>query len=152
MKRLQWAAVPFPSAVPGLNDVSYAPFDTLCIPKGSKHKKEAFEFIAYVNRQEVMEKLCNAHSKNSPLKKVSDDFLEHHKNPYIKVFEDLANSPNAYSLPQIPIMPEVGDELNNAVQSVALLEAEPEAALKQAQDRLQTKYDDFMQKQHARGH
>jgi maltose-binding protein MalE len=138
--------------VPGSKDVTYAPFDTLCIPKGCKHKKEAFEFIAYVNRQDVMEKLCNAHSKNSPLQKVSQDFLEHHKNPYIQVFEDLANSPNARAIPQIPIMPELGDELNNAVQSVALLEAEPEEALQKAQDRVQAKYDDFMQKQHARGH
>lgn len=152
LKRVQWVAAPFPSAVPGLKDVSYAPFDTLCIPKGSKHKKEAFEFIAYINRQDVMEKLCNAHSKNSPLRKVSKHFLEHHKNPYIQVFEDLANSPNARSLPQIPIMPELGDELNNAVQSVALLEAEPQEALQRAQDRVQAKYDDFMQKQHARGH
>jgi multiple sugar transport system substrate-binding protein len=152
LKRVQWVAAPFPSAAAGVNNITYAPFDTLCIPKGCKHKKEAFEFIAYVNRQDVMEKLCNAHSKNSPLRKVSPDFLEHHKNPYIQVFEDLANSPNARSLPQIPIMPEVGDELNNAAQSVALLESEPEAALQQAQERLQAKYDDFMQKQHARGH
>ena len=39
-----------------------------------------------------MEKLCKLHSKNSPLADVSQDFLEHHKNPYIKVFERLANS------------------------------------------------------------
>src|SRR5581483_7351964 len=84
--RAQWAAAPFPSAVPGLNDVTYATFDTLVIPRGAKHKREAFEFIAYVNEQKVMEKLCKMHSKNSPLTAVSDDFLEHNKNPYIDVF------------------------------------------------------------------
>jgi maltose-binding protein MalE len=135
-----------------VKDVCYAPYDTLVIPKGSKHKQEAFEFIAYVNRQDVMEKLCNAHSKNSPLQKVSQEFLEHHKNPYIKVFEDLANSPNAQTIPKLPIMPEVGDELTNVAQSVALLEAEPEDALRVAQDRLQASYDDFMAKQRARQH
>jgi len=149
-KRIQWAAAPFPSAVPGVNDACYAPFDTLVIPKGCKHIKEAFEFIAFINRQDVMEKLCNAHSKNSPLRKVSADFLEHHKNPYIDVFEKLAASPNAQSVPQIPIMPEVGDELNNAAQSIALLQAQPEDALREAQVRLQAKYDDFMQKRRAR--
>jgi multiple sugar transport system substrate-binding protein len=152
LARTQWAVAPFPTAVPGMKDACYAPYDTLVIPKGTKHKKEAFEFIAYINRQDVMEKLCNAHSKNSPLQKVSTEFLEHHKNPYIKVFEELANSPNAQTIPKIPIMPEVGDELTNVAQTVALLEAEPEDALQNAQDRLQAKYDDFMAKQRARTH
>jgi hypothetical protein len=46
----------------------------------------------------------------------------------------------------------VGDELTNVAQSVALLEAEPEDALRVAQDRLQASYDDFMAKQRARQH
>jgi ABC-type glycerol-3-phosphate transport system substrate-binding protein len=49
--RLHWAAAPFPSAVPGLTDVTICQFDTLCIPRGAKHPKEAFEFIAYVNQR-----------------------------------------------------------------------------------------------------
>jgi maltose-binding protein MalE len=150
LKRAQWAAAPFPSAVPGLENVAYAPFDILVIPKGAKHKREAFEFIAYVNRQDVIEKLCSMHCKNSPLSSVSQNFLEHHKNPYVKVFEDLANSPNARALPQIPIWREVADELGNAVQRMVLLEAEPIDALRDSQQRLQAKYDDFMGKQRAR--
>jgi multiple sugar transport system substrate-binding protein len=150
LARCDWAVAPFPSAVPGLKDVTYATFDTLVIPKGSKHKREAFEFIAYVNRQPVMEKLCNLHSKNSPLRKVSQDFLEHHKNPYIRVFEQLANSPNARAVLSIPIMPEVSDEMNNAVQRIALMETTPEVALRDAQVRLQAKYDRFKEKQVAR--
>jgi multiple sugar transport system substrate-binding protein len=148
--RCQWAAAPFPSAVPGLKDVTYASFDTLVIPKGAKHKREAFEFIAYVNRQPVMEKLCKMHSKNSPLTKVSDDFLQHNKNPFIDVFEKLASSPNARAVLQSPIMPEVGDEMNNAIQRIALLQATPEEAMKEAQDRVQKKYDLFMDKLRAR--
>jgi multiple sugar transport system substrate-binding protein len=148
--RCQWAAAPFPSAVPGLNDVTYATFDTLVIPRGAKHKREAFEFIAYVNEQKVMEKLCKMHSKNSPLAAVSQDFIEHNKNPYIDVFERLAASPNARAAPQLPIMPEVADEIDNAVQRIVLMEATPEQAMKQAQDRLQQMYDRFMEVQRAR--
>ena len=88
-----WGAAPFPSAVPGLKDVTYCGFDILVIPRGAKHKKEAFEFIAYVNRQDVIEKLNMLHCKNSPLAKVSDKFLSEHPNPYIDVFEKLAASP-----------------------------------------------------------
>ncbi len=151
LKRLQWAAAPFPSAVPGLKDVTVANFDTFVIPRGAKHPKEAFEFMAYVNRQDVMEKLCKMHSKNSPLAKVSRDFLEHHKNPYIQVFEDLANSPNAHSVPQIPIMPEVGTEMNQMIQTLVLhTDVEPLTALQNCQDVLQKKYDKFMEIQKAR--
>jgi multiple sugar transport system substrate-binding protein len=149
-KNYAWAVAPFPAAEPGMENVTYGTFDVLVIPRGAKHKKEAFTFIAYLNCQEVMEKLCKLHCKNSPLAAVSDDFLNHHPNPYIGVFEQLANSPNARGVPQIPILPEVMDELNNVSQQLTLLETDAATALRDAQDRLQAKYDNFMEKQQAR--
>jgi multiple sugar transport system substrate-binding protein len=151
LRNYQWAVAPFPSAVPGLRDVAYCGFDVLAIPRGSKHKKEAFEFIAYVNRQDVMEKLNKLQCKNSPLAKVSDDFLNHHPNPYIRIFERLARSPNARTAPQIPIMPEVVDELNALSQEISLLEVKPQPALAALQVRLQAEYDEFVREQLARG-
>ena len=126
LKNYEWAVAPFPSSVPGKTDIAYCGFDILSIPKLSKHKKEAFEFIAYVNRQDVIEKLNKMHCKNSPLAKVSDDFLNHHPNPYIRFFEALASGPNAQAPPQCPIMPEVADELAALSQQISLLEATPE--------------------------
>jgi multiple sugar transport system substrate-binding protein len=151
LRNYEWAVAPFPSAVPGLKDVAYCGFDVLAIPRGSKHKKEAFEFIAYVNRQDVMEKLNSLHCKGSPLAKVSDDFLNNHPNPYIRIFERLASGPNAQGPPQIPIMPEVVDELNALSQQVSLLEVSPEKALAELQVRLQAKYDEFARQQRVRG-
>jgi multiple sugar transport system substrate-binding protein len=148
--RMHWAVAPFPSAVPGMENVAFCGFDTLVIPRGAKHKREAFEFIAYVNRQEVMEKLCDMHSKNSPLRAVSQHFLQHSKNPYIDVFETLASSPNAHAVPQVPILPEVLDQLNNQIQSIVKLHVTPEAAMQFLQDHLQQRYDTFMEKQRAR--
>lgn len=138
-----WAVAPFPSAVPGLNDVTYCPFDTLMIPRGCKHIPEAFEFIAYVQRQDVMEKLCMAHCKGSPLAKVSWNFLHHHPNPYIGVFEKLASSPNAHTTMQCPIAQEAGAELTAIVQGVLALEVDPAPALARAQARLQARYEEF---------
>ena len=46
-----------------------------------------------------MEKLCLAKLQFSTLKKCSPEFFEHHPNPYIKVFLDLAKSPNATYAP-----------------------------------------------------
>jgi multiple sugar transport system substrate-binding protein len=144
-----WAAAPFPSAV-GQKLVSYAPFDTLAIPVGAKHPEQAFEFIAYVNRQDVMEKLCMMHCKNSPLAKVSQYFLTHHPNPYIRVFEELAWSPNAHTTMQCPIAFEAGQDLLALAQGVVTLQLDPVTALEKTQRRLQAEYNNFEAKQKIR--
>jgi multiple sugar transport system substrate-binding protein len=149
-RNYEWAVAPFPSAVPAVKDVAYCGFDVLAIPRESKHKKEAFEFIAYVNRQDVMEKLNKLHCKGSPLARVSDDFLNNHPNPYIRIFERLASSPNAQSVPQIPIMPEVVDDLNAFSQQISLLQVTPRQGLAELQVRLQAQYDEFARQQRAR--
>jgi multiple sugar transport system substrate-binding protein len=138
-----WAAAPFPSNVPGLKDVTYCLFDALMIPHGCKHISEAFEFIAFVNRQNEMEKLCMLHCKNSPLTKVSENFLKNHPNPYIGVFEELAASPNAHLTVQCPIAQEAGATLTAIIQGVLALEVDPKKALEEAQPLLQAKYDLF---------
>jgi ABC-type glycerol-3-phosphate transport system substrate-binding protein len=95
------------------------------IPKGAKHKDAAFEFIAYVNRQDVMEKICSLQCTNSPLAKVSQDFLTHHRNPYIGVFEELSSSPNARGPIPSPIGQEVGKDLQALAQGLAALTIDP---------------------------
>lgn len=143
----QWAVAPFPSAVPGLVEVAFCPFDALVIPRGSKHSREAFEFIAYVNRQDVMEKLVSLHCKNSPLAKVSEGFIRKHPNPYIDVFERLAASDNARTVPGMPIEPEVVSEVGSMAQDIILLHQTPVQALAKIQNRLTEKYDQFLQQQ-----
>lgn len=139
----EWAAAPFPSAEPGKPDVAFCGFDVLMIPAGARHKAEAFEFMAYVNRQEVMEKLCSLHSKNSPLRRVSAAFVRDHPNPYIGVFERLSGGANAVTVPRCPILPELGDEMNVVAQRVSLLKQTPHEALREAQQRLQAKLERF---------
>jgi multiple sugar transport system substrate-binding protein len=145
-----WAAAPFPSFDPALKDVTYCNADVLVIPRGAKHKQEAFEFIAFVNRQDEMEKLAMSHCKISPLSKVSQHFLDHHPNPFVRVFDALAASPNAHSTEPVPILPEVNDEMNNFVQRLALLEVTPQQGLREMQERLQQKYDDFLAERRTR--
>ncbi len=145
-----WVAIPFPSADPSLKDVTVCGFDALVIPKGCTHKEEAFEFIAFVNRQDEMEKLCSLHCKNSPLASVSDGFIKNHPNPYISVFERLSASPNAHGPIQCPIAPEVGAELTNMVQKIVLMQMTPADALAQTQKVLEQKYDEYLVKESAR--
>jgi multiple sugar transport system substrate-binding protein len=139
----QWGLAPFPSAVPGLNDVCYCNGDVLVIPRTAKHKKEAFEFVAYVNRQDVMEELCSVHCKTSPLSHVSEKFLANHANPYAREFQRLAASPNAHGTPPVPIIPEVMEEMKNFSEKLSLLKTTPEAGLAEVQERLQKKLDQF---------
>jgi multiple sugar transport system substrate-binding protein len=136
-----WAAAPFPSALPGVENVTICSVDTLVIPRGARHPDAAFEFMAYLARQDVMEKLCTLHCKSSPLREVSPDFLAHHPNPYISVFEAISASPNARFAPQTPMWEQLKKELDDATQSVSRLDAEPRAALASAQDRLQEKWN-----------
>ena len=137
----KWKAAPFPSIDPDrLPDVTYCNADVLVIPRGARNKAEAFEFIAFVNRQDKMEQLANAHCKISPLAEVSEGFLANHSNPEIRVFERLAAGPNARPTEPLPILPEVNDEISSFVQELALLKVSAKDGLAAVEARLQPKF------------
>ncbi|MCY2954872.1 MAG: extracellular solute-binding protein [Planctomycetota bacterium] len=146
-KYFEWGTAEFPSAIPGVQGATYAGYDVLVIPRGSKHKKEAFEFIAYIQRQEVQEKLCSLHCKNSVLRKVSKEFVSNHQNPYIDVYERISAGSNARCLPGIPIWPEVNAELGQVAEKAVKLSQEPRQALQEAQERLEARYAEFKRRQ-----
>ena len=135
---MHWFAVPFPHPAdrPDLANRSLLGMDILAIPRGSKHPREAFEFIRYVQRQDVMESLCARHGKNSPLFKVSEAFFKGHINAYIRLFDRLARSPGAFHEPMIGIWPQISSEMDAAVQAVNAGRESPEHALRVAQARV----------------
>ncbi len=135
---LKWFAVPFPypDDRPDLKDHTNLSQDVLTIPRGAKHVKEAFEFIRFVQRQDVMEGLCSGHGKNSPLAKVSEHFFNTHQNKFIRLFDQLARSKNAFSPPNIGILPQLENEMNVAFQEVSTEQKTPEQALHDAQARV----------------
>ncbi len=139
--KVDWAAAPFPVVHPGDPPITFMGCDVLSIPVGAKHPREAFEFIAYVQRQEVMEKLCKAHRKTSGLRKVSQAFYEGHGNPYIRMFQELSWSKGAVSPPKMSIFTEYGDELNACFDRVWQRKQEPAAALAQTQARIQKSWN-----------
>ena len=136
--KMNWFALPFPhpESRPDLAGQTVVDSDVLCIPRGAKHPKEAFEFIAYVQRQDVMERLCSAHGKNSPLSKVSESFLKNHPNKYIRLFDKLARSPLAFHTPKTGIFPQLSAEISNAYQEVSTGAKTPKQALTDAQKRI----------------
>lgn len=141
-KNIPWIAAPFPYPKdrPDLKNTNFLGMDTLVIPRGAKHKKEAFTFIAFVQRQDQMELLCSSHGKNSPLEKCSEAFFKGHLNPYIRLFDELARSPNARYIPQIGIWPQMNSELLNAFTEINLGTKSPKVALDAAQSRLEPQW------------
>jgi ABC-type glycerol-3-phosphate transport system substrate-binding protein len=145
--QMEWGAAPFPAKDPKAHPlVTIVDADVLTIPKGARHPREAFEFIRYVNQQAPMEKLCLGQRKFSPLARVSDEFMNHHPNPYIQTFIALAKSPDAQYTPRLPIWGEYNDEMNAAIDRIMALTATPQQALAVVESRLQWKMDRVMQR------
>ncbi len=144
-KDLDWFALPFPHPAdrPDLAGRSLVDEDILCIPRGAAHPKEAFEFIAYVQRQDVMERLCSAHGKNSPLAKVSEAFFDHHPNKAIRLFDRLARSPGAFHCPKTGMFTQISGEITNAYQEVSTGAKTPKQALADAQLRIDGLWDTY---------
>ena len=143
---LDYGVGPWPAAVPGVHDFTMAEADVLVIPRGARHPQAAWEFIKYVNtcapharsRAELqgMELLCYLQQKLSPLQEWSPYFEQHHPNPAIKVFRELAASPHATHIPTMGIWQSYFIEVNAAYDRVRLLQATPEEALARAQQRI----------------
>ena len=134
----EWGVAPFPSAYPDrLKDVTIVELDALVIPAGSKHPKEAFEFIKYVNSQKPMEKLCLGQLKFSPLRRCSEGFLKNHPNPHIAEFIELAKSPNARSVPPLATWTEYSNDMVNAMSRILSGKVSAAVALDDVQKRQQ---------------
>lgn len=149
--KLDWAAASFPAAKPGLEDPTVIDLDVLCIPVGAKHTKEAFEFLKFVESQKGLEMLCLAQKKITPLKAVSPGFIEHHPNPFIKLFIKLAYSKNAVSTPKLGIWAQYGDEINNAFSEITIMSKTPKQALDDVTNRMQPMLDKYLERLKIRG-
>ncbi len=133
-----WFAVPFPYPADRRDLAFHCPLsgDVLVVPRGAHHVAEAWEFIRYVQRQDVMEGLCIGHGKNSPLNKVSEDFYRRHPNKAIRLFDRLARSPLAIYPPRTGFWPQMSTEISNAFQEVNTGVKTPKQALHDAQVRV----------------
>jgi multiple sugar transport system substrate-binding protein len=138
-----WGAAPFPAPAthPERRGTAIADADALVIPTGSGHPEEAWTFIQYTQRQDVMEELCLGQRKHTPLAKVSEAFYAKHPHPYIRLFREMGASLNAWSAPQTGVWNEYGRELTTAADAISNLTLTPTEALSQVQNRLQISYD-----------
>ena len=137
---LDYGVAPFPSAIPGLDNVSMVETNILVIPTNARHPREAFEFMAFVQQQENLEQLCLEHRKFTPLRTVSQAFWDTHPNPYIKLFYELAVSLNVMYYPMLPVWNEMSDEILSAYTEISLLKKTPREALGAVQEKIDSEW------------
>ena len=67
--------------------------------------------------------------RRPPLARVSDSFIRHHPNPYIDTINELANSRLAKGPQQVPILPEMTEQVNYITQKLMSMQGTVEALL-----------------------
>ncbi|MBI5832382.1 MAG: ABC transporter substrate-binding protein [Armatimonadetes bacterium] len=152
-KNLEWGVAPFPYPAdrPDLAGQSLVDMDTLVIPSGSRHPREAFEFMRYVASPAGAELLNLGQRKFSPLTALTPDFYQRHPHPYLRDFVKLAYAQRVFSPPKLAIWKEFGDEMSNAFSKIWLVEETPEQALGRVQDRMQRKLDREIRQKRRKG-
>lgn len=132
---LDYAVAPFPSATPDRRH-AFASADVFVIPRGARRPREAARFLAWLQRQENLEALCREHGKVSPFREPSAAFFADHPNPFVRVFDDLAASPDAFGFPGMPTWAQVESEMILALQSLLRGDRTPQQTITQTQARV----------------
>lgn len=116
---LNWAAWPLPGPG-GTHDAPTGPIecDILVVPKGAPHPAEAMEFIAFTQRQDMVELVSALHAKPSPLMEVSPEFHADHLNTSIAAHEAILHSPNGFGTPPVATWPELNAALTAGIDRI----------------------------------
>lgn len=133
--QLDYAVAPFPSVTSERRNV-FASTDVFVIPRGARHPREAMEFLKYVLEQPVLEALCKAHGKSSPFRAPRPEFYEGHPNPFIRVFDGMADSPHAFGYPSMPTWGEAWTEMLYLLESVLREAMTPDEAVRKIQAKM----------------
>lgn len=111
--------------------------DVLCVPRGCKRPREAFEFIAFTQRRACLESLAREHAKPSPLAEVSPDFVSSHPNRAIAMHNRLVQSPRAFPKPPTRVWPQYEAEFISKMGAMWDLRIAAADALREIETRAQ---------------
>jgi multiple sugar transport system substrate-binding protein len=136
--------IPYPDGKPELVNGGQIQGGMLYVPKNSKHKEEAFEFINYLKSDDAYIKFCaskgsiptNYSALNNP------KFLE--EVPELKPFVDIINGGNAKAFVPIPFAKEYCDELKLQEEKIYNFEITPEEGMKNVIEKIQPLADEWV--------
>lgn len=137
----EWGVAPFPAETLEDYGISVTETNMVVIPHGADRPDEAFEFIAWLQQREHIERLNLLQRKFSPLAEASENFYAEHPNPLIKVYVDMASNELATARPQLTIMNTYQADLRNAYAEVTRGAQTPEQAVAEVQERQQQLFE-----------
>lgn len=132
----EYGMTPIPSPPDGEKNSTWCGGWSLVIPKGSKHQKEAAEFIFYMATKGAIKYAVDT-THFAAVKESVQKVVE--ANPDQKIFADLL--PTAHSRPAIPLGALLWDKLTEAWEYALYGEKSVEEALRDAQNEVQMELD-----------
>jgi ABC-type glycerol-3-phosphate transport system substrate-binding protein len=133
---LEYGVARFPAHRPDRHPV-FVSSDVFVIPRGSPHPRQAMQFLRYVLRQDVLERLCREHWKLSPFRKPGRDFFENHPiREHIRTLDALADSQDVFGYPRMPTWAEASVEMLYMVENILQGHRPPDQALRETQAKI----------------
>lgn len=145
-KDFEWGAAPFPGVTPELSGQTQSSATCLVIPKGCKNPKEAWQFIAWMERPENAGRFDAAISNVPPFKSLGQD-PNYVKDPRFQVFMKLLENPKYQIWPQIPVAMNYMTQLGTAEEHVCVAgDKDPKEALDEVAKAMQAELDKALKK------
>lgn len=113
----------------------------LCVPKGCRHPREAFEFIMFTQLPENVEALSIAHAKPCPLARPSEGFEARHPNRYVAMHNALTRSERAFPKPRTRAWAQYEQEFNAEIGTLWSLDEPADRVLARIDRRAQAAID-----------
>jgi len=119
--RADYVAIPLPvprAIYDPARPVGMIEADVVIIPRGCPHPQESFEFLRWLQRQDVLESLASDHGKGSPLVQTSASFHAAHPNRSVAVHDQITRSPRAHVAPGTRSWPQYANLMRSAYESI----------------------------------
>lgn len=155
------APLPYPADHPDRKGSVWLADNLFCIPRGAKHAREAWDFLAWIQSTEAqrlfastLHNVPNIRAElHDPTLTSDPPFVPKHPGdrdpnswkPYFGQFLALADSPTATSFPSTPVASLYSSELSNAFDSVGFGSRKPAEALGSVDVRVQREMDKYEQ-------
>lgn len=150
-----YGAAPFP-VTRGMEDdanpVTMLECDVLCVPRGCRRPREAYEFILFTQTRWAAETLSRAHAKPLALAGASETFLGAHPNRHVRLHQRMLSSARAFSKPRSRAWSAIEGEFNVRFGGLWRLEETAESFASKMQTRVQAHLDEAARRDARRGH
>jgi multiple sugar transport system substrate-binding protein len=127
-------APPYPKG--GRKNCSYVSASVWVIPKASKHKEEAWEFLNWMCSPSASKKFTSQHGNFTPLRAVANE-PEYANDEVYRLARRLVEGENSFGVPQLPIWTYYAEEIRRAENYAVYGAKTPTQALDELQSKME---------------